>query len=170
MKNYGKLGTPTFITVHWTAGTFTRTHEEYHFCITYNLATGRASVVQTRPIALKGAHVRGRNSHNIGIALCGMGTDPKTGKRYEIQPAQIEACAKLIAELQQLYSLPEGDVVDHAHWAKLDGYHPTSRPITTRDTRWDIGDLLEPIKAKARWYFGKLKAGAIARQYTVSLR
>jgi N-acetylmuramoyl-L-alanine amidase len=167
-KYQGKLGTPTFITVHWTAGSWSQVWYDYHFNIKADPAKRTASLIQTLPLAWKGQHVRGRNSHNIGVTICAMGdmTQVVNGKRiktgtYHPQPTQVELAAKLIAELQIKLDIADGDVVDHAHWAKIDGYYPE---------RWDCGDLWPVIDKKRAWYKAKLLAGDLPFQYTLNLK
>ncbi len=169
------LGTPTHITLHWTAGGPAQTFPEYHWCV-----TGAGGVVQTLPIGEKGAHTWRRNSNNIGISMCCCppGQPPTT--------VQIEHTAKLVAELCMRYGIPvqgsyEGPayrregadtpddtlvqvgtqacptVTDHAWYARQDGYYPE---------RWDIGEYLVTILAKARWYHDALKAHTAAVEFT----
>jgi N-acetylmuramoyl-L-alanine amidase len=163
--NWGPLGTPKKITLHWTAGSYRQLWDYYHFCIAYDPDTRTAKVYQTRSITLKGKHVRGRNTGNIGISLCGMGDvkDAK-GKKigvYEIAPAQLEMLAKLVAELQLKYGIDDSEVHDHAYYAHKDGYYPD---------RWDIGALLAPVKRKAAWYKDRIRRGLAETQYTRDVR
>lgn len=168
------LGTPTHITLHWTAGTHDMTFPEYHFCV-----KGSGQVVQTLSIHEKGAHCWGRNTGNIGISMCAMAPG------HPVLPVQVEHTAKLVAELCQKYGLDpraqitlpamriQGDrlvaqgytlqapvVTDHAWYAKKDGYFPE---------RWDIDAHLAPIVNKAVWYLGRLLAGEAKPEFTTHL-
>lgn len=163
------LGTPTHITIHWTAGSGLQTFPEYHFCIQAD-----GEVVHTLPIAEKGAHTWRRNSGNVGMSMCCCPpSHPPT-------PVQIEHTAKLVAEVCHRFGIPvqgkyvgpsykqvDGELVtigtadhptvtDHAHYARADGYYPD---------RWDIERYLEPILAKARWYLDALVAGSILVEF-----
>ncbi len=158
------LGKPRLITLHWTAGTHDWTSPHYHWSI-----KGGGQVVQTLSMALKGSHTWGRNSGNIGIALCAMADG------VPVLDAQRRACAILVAELCGVYGLqidgtlllPEMEVVgeriqptgrqrsfpvvaDHAVFARADGYYPD---------RWDIGPEYEPILRAAIAYRGDLIGG-----------
>jgi N-acetylmuramoyl-L-alanine amidase CwlA len=134
------LGKTTTLTLHWTAGGYTQTFDDYHFCV-----KGDGAVVQTLSISKKGAHTWKRNSGNIGVSMCCMADGcPVTDK-------QREATARLVAELCGMFGLDvERDVHDHAYFARLDGYYPE---------RWDVGEELTPIKAKAKWYRIQIKSG-----------
>jgi hypothetical protein len=113
------------------------TFPEYHFCI-----LGDGTVKQTLSIKEKGAHTWKRNTGNVGISMCAMAPG------FPVKDVQIEACAKLVAELCQIYGLSIlKDVYDHAYWARKDFYFPD---------RWDIGDKFPIVIRKARWYYAKL--------------
>jgi hypothetical protein len=151
-------------TWHWTAGSWTATFDHYHFCITYDEKTGKAKVVQTRSILTPGAHVYKRNTGNIGISMCGMGRI--RGKLHGIQAAQVEATAKLTAELCSVLGLDLDLVHDHAHFATIDGYGPGSGH---RETRIDVGSFEPVLRKKAAWYLDQLAAGKQKREYTLAL-
>ena len=151
-------------TWHWTAGSWTQTFAHYHFCIVFDVKTGKARAVQTRSITEPGAHVYKRNTGNIGISLCGMGRI--AGKLHAIQEPQIEVAAKLTAELAHLLSIQLADVHDHAHWATTDGYGPGSGH---RETRVDVGTYEPILRAKTAWYLDQLKTGKAKREHTLAL-
>lgn len=172
------LGAPKNITMHWTAGSYDQTFDDYHWCV-----TGSGGVVQTLSMGVKGAHTWHRNTGNIGISLCCCPSD------HPALTVQLEHAAKLIAELCHRYGIdprativlpayrregtPDGPddalvatggsitapiVTDHAFFAHHDGYFPE---------RWDIGSLLDPLVGKARWYFDALLAGTARPEFTV---
>ena len=151
-------------TRHWTAGSWTQTFKHYHFCITYDEKTDTAKVVQTRSLREPGEHTWHRNTGNIGISMCGMGRI--RGKLHGIQQAQVEACAKLTAELCTIFGMPIEVTHDHAYWATIDGYGPGSGHP---ETRIDIGSFEPVIKKKAHWYQDQLAAGKAQREYTLAL-
>ena len=159
------LGTPTLITLHWTAGSYTQTHDSYHFCV-----TGDGRTVQTLGLAFKGSHVWGRNTGNLGIAMCAM-----ANARTLPTQRQIEETAALIADLSVQYAIafdathtcrrhkvikgsriPDDGTIeiaritDHAAYARCDGYYPD---------RWDCGRYTEEITRKARWYANEVAQG-----------
>jgi hypothetical protein len=164
------MGPIRFLTCHWTAGHPHQTFGDYHGCI-----TGDGKYHATLPLAVKGAHTWGRNGGNIGLALCALGP----GK---VQRIQLETLAKAIAEHAHAHGLdlagkvemPRRRVVgeqllpapgivmvpvltDHAFWAKADGYYPE---------RWDIGELMVSVRAKAGWYLKALEEGRTAYEHT----
>lgn len=149
-------------TWHWTAGSWTQTFDHYHFCITWD--GKKARVVQTRSLLEPGSHCWKRNKGNIGISICGMGRIK--GKLHAIQLEQVEACAKLTAELCAVIGLPLSLVHDHAHFATIDGYGPFSG---NPETRVDIGTYEPVVRKKAAWYLDQLSAGKTKREYTLAL-
>lgn len=159
------LGKPRFITLHWTAGGYQTTFPSYHFCV-----TGDGRSINTLPLGVKGSHVWGRNSANIGVALCAM-----ANARTMPTDKQIEETAALVADLCRQFSIdihahhtvqrhkvlsgqrvPLPDtmevpvVTDHAAYARADGYYPD---------RWDCGRYTEIILKKAVWYREQLADG-----------
>lgn len=159
------LGTPRLITLHWTAGNHFQTFSSYHFCV-----TGDGKSLNTLSLRLKGSHTWGRNTANIGVAMCAM-----SGARTLPTPRQIEETAALVADLAaqfdidlngvhrvqrhrvinaQRLPLPETIevplVTDHAAYARADGYYPD---------RWDCGRYTEDILRKAKWYRKELAEG-----------
>lgn len=160
-----ELGKPRFITLHWTAGSYQQTHDCYHFNI-----TGDGRVIRTLDLKIKGSHVWGRNTGNIGVALCAM-----ANARTLPTKKQIEVCAALVADLSVQFDIGFNDVelaqrhkvingqrvpvagqmavnciTDHAAWARCDGYYPD---------RWDCGRYTEEIMKSARWYAAKIIEG-----------
>ena len=152
------------ITLHWTAGSSSMDFADYHLCV-----HGDGSISVTRPLTSKGAHCWGRNTGNVGIAMCG---HPDNG----FPTVQQEHTACLVAEVAFKHGLNlDGSVelprkqnvggvqlvevagtihapvlADHAWYAHADGYYPD---------RWDIGKYFAPIAGKARWYFDGLQQG-----------
>lgn len=150
------------IVLHWTAGDYKTTYDDYHFCITWDEKAG-ANVVQTRSVKSVGAHTWKRNTGRIGISLCSENWVP--GKPRPTKPEQIEKMAKLVAELclaldmdldgthkawtlsgSRMVDIP--NVTDHLFYSKLDGYG-----------KIDIGKFLPVVMVKAKWYMSKIKSG-----------
>lgn len=162
--SFDPLGTIKRITLHWTAGTYDQVFHDYHGCI-----KGDGTYVQTLPFDTKGSHCWGRNTGNVGLSFCAM-----ADSRHPVTKFQIETMACVVAEIcfvegivirgvsklpkkhivgQALVDMPgehiiAPNVADHAWYAKQDGYYPD---------RWDIGNLLDPVLAKAAWYHDQLR-------------
>lgn len=153
------------ITLHWSGGSHTTLSGKYHFCIQF--INGDAKVVQTLSLYELGEHTWQRNTGNIGISMLGMASI-----KYPIMPEQIEACAKLVAELMFVLGIEEDMVQDHYHYAKLDGYTHLRWDVGFEGAKWNGKEVnLKPIiKKKAAWYLSKLKTGEIKREYTANLK
>lgn len=165
----------TGIVFHWTAGTYTTLSDHYHFCVVFD--GKKAKVVQTKSVRERGSHTWRRNTGKVGISMCGMYDNPETkGLDYPLKKEQIEACAKLAAELCFILDIdPEGthelrdlknplvtfkapNVTDHMFYGKKDNYF---KP--------DIGDYLTLVHDKTIWYYGKLKEGKTKREHTLKI-
>jgi len=91
---FGALGPERFVTGHHSAGpkdtsdkhalemcrSYHQAHKAknwggcgYHYCI-----TRKGNVILLRPLYLKGAHVGGHNSNNVGVMFCGTTGDTPT--------------------------------------------------------------------------------------------
>ena len=159
------LGKPRFITLHWTAGSYQQTFDHYHFNV-----TGDGRIISTLPLSIKGSHVWGRNTGNIGVALCAM-----ANARTLPTKKQCETTAALIADLCYQFGIDfdstelaqrhkvqndkripiDGQmaincVTDHAAYARCDGYYPD---------RWDCGRYTLDIIKSARWYRNEIADG-----------
>ena len=166
------MGKPDRITLHWTAGSYTQTFNDYHGCIR---GDGRRGA--TRPLTIKGAHTWGRNSGNIGESLCAMAPG------CPVKPEQVETMAAVVAEHCHRFNIPLRGVVklpamrvqgsrlvaipgktilaptvaDHAWYARADGYYPD---------RWDIGATYEVVMEKAAWYLQRIASGRRGYEHT----
>lgn len=139
------LGQPTQLVLHWTAGDYRGVWDDYHYCVAYDRSADRACIAKCLDITQKGQHLWKRNTGAIGLSFSAM-----ADSRFAVTPKQKEAMALLVAELCFKYSISMANVVDHAYWAKKDGYFPD---------RWDIGDLLTPLKKDAEVILKELQAG-----------
>jgi hypothetical protein len=139
------LGKPTQIVLHWTAGDYRGIWDDYHFCVAFDRSENRACIAKCLKLTQKGQHLWKRNTGAIGLSFSAM-----ADSRFQVTPKQIEAMALLVAELCFKYSIPMTSVVDHAFWAKKDGYFPQ---------RWDIGNLLVPVKQQADVVLKDLQSG-----------
>ncbi len=151
-----------FVFLHWTAGDYEETFPAYHFCIA--LRDGSPAVVQTYPLPanardLRGgdapyaAHVAGRNSYAIGVAVCGMrGAEPADFGPFPLRDDMLDAACALVARLCATYriAIDAEHVRTHAETAVEDGYFGAGH-----DERWDVARLaadprpLEPADARA---------------------
>lgn len=150
------------IYLHWTAGWYGRTFDDYHI----NIDGDGTIYLSTDNLAEKLSHTWRRNTRSIGIALCccgdatansdgsiDFGTHPPTAR-------QIESLAIVVDVLCAALEIPMDypTVMTHCEAAELDDYGPS-----TTCERWDLwylpdyinggiqpgGDL---IRGKAKWY------------------
>jgi hypothetical protein len=143
--------------LHWTAGDYVQTFDAYHFCVA--LRDGLPVVVRTRaveanardvrePGAPYAAHVAGRNSFAIGIAVCGMrDATPHDFGPYPLRDDMLDAACALVAGLCVRYAIAidAEHVRTHAEAAVDDGYFGAGE-----DQRWDVARLApgpEPLEA-----------------------
>ena len=75
----------------------------YHFLIGQ-----KGNVYEGRSLRFRGAHVKGKNSGNIGISLLG------DYNQTELHPRQIEALKNLIDSLREKYNIPRKMVFGHS--------------------------------------------------------
>ena len=147
------------IALHWTAGDYETVFPSYHFCLR---GADDVYVVATHDLVanlrdLRGgsdepyaAHVAGRNSWSVGIAVCAMGgATPRDFGRWPITAKQVDALARVAGGLASTYAVPLGAIRTHAEFALEDGYFGAGGD----DRRWDIARLeprpasLEPREA-----------------------
>lgn len=141
-----------FITSHWTAGSYRSVYNHYQINITDKEVYISDDILEF----INHQHTWQRNNNNIGIALCAMATIK--GKYLLPTDKQIEVLALIQAILKHQYHIPYESIVDHAYWAKLDGY---------TSLRWDIRlkldgnsntdkTLYDKVLEKTKWYYEKL--------------
>ncbi len=134
--------------LHWTAGDYAQTFDAYHFCIA--LRDGVPVVVATRAVEANlrdvrepgepyAAHVAGRNSYAIGVAVCGMrDATPHDFGSYPLRDDMLEAACALVAQLCARYAIAidAEHVRTHAEAAVDDGYFGAGD-----EQRWDVARL-----------------------------
>jgi hypothetical protein len=138
--------------LHWTAGDYERVFPAYHLCLrgavevevvsTHDL---RANMRDVRADADQpyAAHVAGRNSWAVGIAVCAMGgATPHDFGRWPITSAQIDALAHVARIVADAYGVAPGAIRTHAEAALDDGYFGAGDDAC----RWDIARI-EPRDA-----------------------
>ena len=153
------------IYLHWTAGHYDSTFDDYHINI-----TGSGEIyLSTDDLTEVLAHTWHRNTGAIGIALCccvdatikcdgtfSFGSEPPTD-------LQIERTAQVVAVLADVLglSIDSEHVLTHAEVGDLDGYGPAE--IGTKDfEKWDLWQLPDydgewraggdVLRGKANWY------------------
>lgn len=155
------------IYLHWTAGRYTQTFEDYHI----NISGTGAIFVSTNDFTQALAHTWRRNTGAIGITLCcAYDAEPDnfglpTGN-FPPTTEQVEVMAKVIAVLTKNLNLEISlnTVMTHAEAAdNLDGIHVGEAygPLTTCE-RWDLWKLKDydgqvksggdVLRGKAVWY------------------
>lgn len=118
---------------HWTAGSYTSTFNEYHFCI---LGDGR--IVYTRPLDETPQATWKRNTGNIAISLCCCyNATPDDLGDYPPTDAQIETSVKMIKAISEIFAVPidYNHFMTHGEAADEDGYGLYSGDP---DCRWDM--------------------------------
>lgn len=182
------LGKPVRVVLHWTAGDWDATFGEYHACV-----KGSGLYVPTRGLAVKGAHLWGRNSGSIGVSACGEAgatadrTGAPQGSRYPLTGLQIETMAKASAELLARFGLgppgtkvatqkmrQEGDrLVPADGWVYTDvlvDHAEFARLDGYASERWDVATLMDVIRHKAAWYYDGLRSKRSIPEHTVGHR
>jgi len=135
--------------LHWTAGDYATVFPAYHVCIaldsrgepvvhlTHDLRANMRDVREPGPPYA--AHTAGRNSHAIGLAICGMrdATPHDFGAFPLLEPMLDLGCATA-AGLCAFYgiAIEPAHVLTHAEAALADGYFGCGA-----DERWDIARL-----------------------------
>lgn len=135
--------------LHWTGDDYRSVFCAYHFCVALS-DDGRPAVIATHDLranmrdvraddAPYAAHTRGRNSHAIGIAVCGMrDARPDAFGPFALRADLLAAMCALAAGLARAYgiALDRDGIATHAEAAVADGYFGCGE-----DERWDIARL-----------------------------
>ena len=143
---------PNAITLHWSAGSYSYVSPKYHYSITFNPETKKASIVQSIPDDEIGEHTWRRNTDNIGIALC-CGLNMTENDDGDCPPTieQIEMAAALAGRLRYKYNIHPDKIQDHAYYAYLDGY-PGGRWDCRKYIKGYDKDVFTLWKDKTIWY------------------
>lgn len=153
------------IYLHWTAGRYGQTFDDYHICIDKD-----GSLQFMGELGDKKAHTWMRNSNAIGIALeCAYNArivNFENGQyvvdfgEYPPTEAQIKSTALTVAILCKVFHLDiDKDVLTHAEVATLDGYGVGSGDS---ETKWDL--LLLPNGEPGGEYIRDLAKGRPLRK------
>lgn len=135
------LGRDPKIYLHWTAGTYNTTYNDYHINI-----TGDGEVIQTHDLTDIVEATWRRNTGSIALTLC-CAYDAKPDDLGEYSPTdiQIEAMAQIVAVIAEALDIPIDiqHVMTHGEAAdNLDGYEasPPYGPDNGCE-RWDLAQL-----------------------------
>jgi len=133
--------------LHWTGDDYRTVFPAYHFCIAVG-EDDRPTVVATHDLRANmrdvrvgreayAAHTSGRNSHAIGVALCGMrDARPDDFGAFPLRDDMLEAACALVADLARIYGIANAAIGTHAEAAVADGYFGAGE-----GERWDIARL-----------------------------
>ena len=143
------------IYLHWTGGDYRTVYPAYHFCValdvdgsplvaTTNDVCANMRDVRADAAALYAAHTAGRNSHALGLAVCGMlGATPADFGSFPLRDEMLDAFCGLAARACVAYAIPidAKSVMTHAEAALLDGYYGSAE-----GERWDIARLVPDMR------------------------
>ena len=140
------------VTLHWTAGGYSTGYRAYQVLIGPETILVSASLLAF----FRHQHTFRRNTHNIGVCFMAMaGATERNAGRFPVTARMVETASLVVGMLQKKYSLGKSQVVDHAHFAHIDGY---------RSWRWDIRfpwapgeNMMDVVRRKAWWYREKLR-------------
>lgn len=139
---------PVKVYIHWTAGDYDTTFDDYHFCI-----TGDGDIKNTRDLRSIPSATWKRNTGSIAIAICACkgaeayAGSPNYARLGDFPPTddQLDACALLMAAISDVFDIPidiehfltHGEAADNA-----DGeyYHEPYGQDSTCE-RWDLAVL-----------------------------
>lgn len=124
---------PVVTYFHWTAGTYTATFDDYHFCI-----LGNGKIINTRPLDEVPKATWKRNTGSIAISLCCCyNATPNDLGNYPPTNEQIETSIKMIKAISEIFEIPidKEHFMTHGEAADIDGYGLYSGDS---DCRWDM--------------------------------
>lgn len=171
---YAKAGGTPTIYLHWSAGHYNQTFDDYHI----NIKGNGDIVASTDDLSETLAHTYHRNTGAIGISLsCGYGANTKDLGDEPPTEAQIENMAYAVAVLCYVLDIPidKMHVMTHGEAADNEDGRCPHEPYGPRTTceRWDLeylgteespsfnpweddgsrgGDV---IRGKANWYMNE---------------
>ncbi len=169
--------------LHWTGGDYEETFAAYHYCIA--LRDGVPVAIETHDPAANArdvracdgayaAHVADRNSHALGVAVCGMrDATPQDFGTFALRDDMLEAACALVARLCGAHGIPidAAHVRTHAEAALDDGYfgsgqqerwdiarvRPGPGPLDSREAR----DTAEYLRERVRAYAAGTRGGGV---------
>lgn len=148
-------GKAHYITLHWTAGGYDTPFADYQVLI------GRDYILVSESLLnwSRHQHTWRRNTGNIGVSFMAMtNATLRNPGPHPVTKTQIEHCALTVALLVRRYALDWSWLVDHAHWAAIDGY-PGQRWDCQWPVPWEGNEALtDVVRRKAKWYYQKAAA------------
>jgi hypothetical protein len=158
------------VVLHWSASRYDQIWSDYHYCVTFNQKTLKASIVKTcKSDEDVLPHTWHRNTGRIGVSLsCCYGATPNNLGSFPPTPQQIELACSFVGKLINKYKIPKEEIKTHAEWAIIDGYGVGS---LDPETRWDLWipnwrgkgkNLSEVMRDKSLWYAEQLTSETIS--------
>lgn len=141
------------LVLHWSGGDYASVFPAYHFCV---FDPGAPAVAATADVAANArelhagstgyaAHVAGRNSFAIGLAvMCMRDARPDDFGPFPLIPVLVDALCLAAARIADAYALPQAAITTHAEAALADGYFGSGD-----EQRWDIARLRPAPEALA---------------------
>jgi len=125
----------TGIILHWTAGRRDNINriekKDYHGAIV--MKDGKAVYVKLNDYTANLGHCWQRNTHTIGIAVCGMlEAESKNWRDHGILPSQIKEMIRVAAEIAYIKKIDTANIMTHAEAAVEDNYF---------SEKWDLARL-----------------------------
>ena len=159
---------PVKVYLHWTAGDYETTYDDYHFCV-----AGNGQIVNTRSLKEIPSATWKRNTGSIAIALCccqgaiAYSGEPNYADLGHFPPteAQTETLARLMAVIADVFEIPinvfhfltHGEAADNRDGEYC--HEPYGQDTTCE--RWDLAVLDESttwgqggniLRGMANWY------------------
>lgn len=147
---------PLKVYLHWTAGKYDQTFNDYHLCV-----TGDGDIIETRELTDTPRATYMRNTGSIAIALCCCyNATPDDLGDYPPTDEQINTLAQMMAIISDVfgYEINKETFMTHGEAADIDGYGLYSGDP---DCRWDLqilsngddwGSGGNTLRGKAIWY------------------
>jgi predicted chitinase/N-acetyl-anhydromuramyl-L-alanine amidase AmpD len=156
---------PARVILHWTAGGHRASAldcEHYHFMVeaTGDIVPGRFTIADNDSTGdgRYAAHVRGKNTRSVGVALCGMANArerPFHAGTAPIVPLQLDRMAALVAQICARYDIPvsretvlgHGEVQEVLGAPQTGKWDPLVLPWRLDLSQREVGDHLRALVA-----------------------
>ena len=128
-----RFSQPLKVYLHWTAGKYDQTFNDYHLCV-----TGDGDIIETRELTDTPRATYMRNTGSIAIALCCCyNATPDDLGDYPPTDEQINTLAQMMAIISDVfgYEINKETFMTHGEAADIDGYGIYSGDP---DCRWDL--------------------------------
>ena len=141
-------GSPSSLTLHWTAGNYSTSYRAYQVLIAPDHILVSASLLSY----FRHQHTWNRNSGNIGVSFMAMaGATERNAGLFPVTKDMVEIASLVVGMLQKKYGLSKSRLRDHAYWAKIDGY-AGYRWDAQFILPWENQTLTEVVRRKGWWY------------------